>query len=172
MHTKFKFLSISAFTLFMIFSAASCDKIEKVKKALADDDTTEKVDESDGKEKPVEVRVIREEVVRREAPMPSQKASGNIHMYNFDPYGPNPEAYFDLAASRKLTHNDIAGLDRHSLRILRNSIFARHGRYFNSQDLADYFFRFPWYNPRYKEVPQSHFSSIEKYNIQFIQSYE
>lgn len=172
MHTNIKLLSISAFTFLITISAASCDKIDKVKKALAEDDNTEKVDESDDKEKPIEVKVIREEVVRREAPMSTQKASRNINMYNFDPYGPNPEAYFDLAASRKLTHNDIAGLDRQSLRILRNSIFARHGRYFQSQDLADYFFGFPWYNPRYKEVPQSHFSSIEKYNIQFIQSYE
>jgi hypothetical protein len=57
------------------------------------------------------------------------------------------------------------------LRILRNTVFARHGRKFKSEDLQEYFSAKDWYNPKYDDVDHL-LNSYEKKNIAFIQKYE
>lgn len=78
---------------------------------------------------------------------------------------------YDFACERLVTEEDLVGLDKDDLRIMRNWIFARHGYIFKSQDLKDYFEMLPWYNPRYTDV-SSMLSNIEKKNIEFIKRYE
>ena len=78
---------------------------------------------------------------------------------------------YDFACERLVTEEDLVGLDKDDLRIMRNWIFASHGYIFTSQDLKDYFEMLPWYNPRYTDV-SSMLSNIEKKNIEFIKRYE
>ncbi len=80
--------------------------------------------------------------------------------------------YSDIVCYVKLSDSDLYGLSKSELRILRNTIYARHGRKFKSQDLQQYFNSFPWYDGRYDEIPVSWLSDIEKHNINLIQSFE
>ena len=69
-----------------------------------------------------------------------------------------------------LNYSDIAGFSKGELRLARNEIYARHGFIFQSNDLKSYFNSQDWY------IPDSSYggnlSSIEKYNVDFIKSYE
>ncbi len=69
-----------------------------------------------------------------------------------------------------LNYPDISGFSKGELRLARNEIYARHGFLFKSDDLRAYFNSQDWY------VPDSSYggnlSSIEKYNVDFIKSYE
>jgi hypothetical protein len=44
-------------------------------------------------------------------------------------------------------YSDLDGKPRAELRLLRNEVFARHGRTFSSSDLQRHFGRQPWYKP-------------------------
>ena len=88
-------------------------------------------------------------------------------------YGTQTEdTSFEWLSERKLTSIDLEGLSSDELRIMRNSIYARHGRLFKSADLRQYFNSQSWYNGYRDEVPESEMNANEKYNIQFIKSYE
>ena len=71
----------------------------------------------------------------------------------------------------KLTDSDLTNLSKGVLRLMRNAIYARHGRIFNSYDLQYYFDNSPWYkpNPNYSD---DLLTDIDKYNIELIQKYE
>lgn len=71
-----------------------------------------------------------------------------------------------------LQDSDLIGLSKPQLRILRNTIYARHGRKFKSPDLQRYFSQFSWYYPTVNEVYEHQLSSTEKHNIRLIQAYE
>ena len=47
----------------------------------------------------------------------------------------------------KLTDSDLTNLSKGVLRLMRNAIYARHGRIINSYDLQYYFDNSPWYKP-------------------------
>jgi len=66
---------------------------------------------------------------------------------------------------------DLSGLSRDDLRILRNVIYARHGRRFNSPELQRYFDRRPWYSPRgdYKDTD---LTDNDRKNLSLIQKKE
>lgn len=72
----------------------------------------------------------------------------------------------------RLSGADLAGLSRSELRVMRNTIYARHGYIFSSADLNNYFSRFSWYTPYTKVVPERELSSVEKHNINLIKAYE
>ena len=78
---------------------------------------------------------------------------------------------FPMGSERQLTFNDISGLSKSNLRLLRNEIYARHGYIFNSKDLKDYFSSQNWYQARYGDV-SSMLSNIELKNIELIKSVE
>lgn len=80
--------------------------------------------------------------------------------------------YSDYVLYTRLTPSDLAGLSKSDLRIMRNTIYARHGYIFQSADLANYFSNFDWYVPRYKNIPLNAFSDTERHNIELIQRYE
>lgn len=76
---------------------------------------------------------------------------------------------FEWLSYRYVTASDLYGCSSWDLRIMRNAIYAMHGRKFKSSDLREYFSQFTWYHPRYNEV---RLSKIEQYNVNFIASYE
>jgi len=88
-----------------------------------------------------------------------------------------PEDYFaynGLKFSKldsKLTEEDLKELDKAQLRIMRNAVYARHGRTFKSVDLQSLWECYTWYkkNPNYSD---SLLTDIDKYNIELIQKYE
>lgn len=80
--------------------------------------------------------------------------------------------YSDIVCYQYLTDDDVRDLSGPELRILRNTIYARHGRRFVSKDLQNYFSGFSWYTPRVNEVNPNELSAVEKHNIQLIQRYE
>jgi hypothetical protein len=68
---------------------------------------------------------------------------------------------------RLLTLGDLQRLSRDDLRIARNEIFARRGRYFDSADLKAYFARFPWYapntwNPKLNAIEEANVALIDR----------
>ena len=79
---------------------------------------------------------------------------------------------YDWLSTRYATASDLAGYDLGQLRVLRNSIYARHGRMFRDANLRSYFNSQPWYNGYRQEIPASELNQYEQYNIQFIQSRE
>lgn len=67
---------------------------------------------------------------------------------------------------RVLTEDDLAGLSASELRVMRNEIYARHGRRFQSADLRSYFESQRWYVPLTDGVPT--LSRTEMANVEFI----
>ena len=79
---------------------------------------------------------------------------------------------YDWLSTRYATHNDLVYLDQGQLRVLRNSIYARHGRKFKDASLRQYFNSQPWYNGYRNEISARELNKYESYNINFIQKYE
>lgn len=63
---------------------------------------------------------------------------------------------FPDSDKRYLTEDEVRALDAHQLLLGRNEIFARHGRMFDMQELADYFNSQPWYSGT---IPADQFDS-------------
>ncbi|MEH2219742.1 MAG: YARHG domain-containing protein [Nostoc sp.] len=81
--------------------------------------------------------------------------------------------YFWLS-ERLVTDADLEGKDGFDLDIMRNSIFAQHGRRFDTPGLQDYFDKQPWYNPIYstKSFPANSLSKLEQKNVDYIDKYQ
>lgn len=62
-------------------------------------------------------------------------------VYNYD-----GDYVFSDSSSRRLSRDELIGLDESTLTIAINELFARHGRKFANQDLANYFNSKSWYN--------------------------
>ena len=71
----------------------------------------------------------------------------------------------------RLTDEDLEDLDKVQLRIMRNAVYARHGRMFQSEDLQTLFNECSWYtkNPEYTD---GLLTETDRYNIRLIQKYE
>jgi hypothetical protein len=76
---------------------------------------------------------------------------------------------FPDSSERRLSRNDLSGLSARDLRIARNEIFARNGRFFQSDDLTRHFNQFSWYQPHSWDVS---LNSVENYNVELIQAEE
>ena len=76
---------------------------------------------------------------------------------------------FPDSDSRLLSEGDLSSLSKDDLRIARNEIFARRGRYFNAPDLTARFSRFAWYAPRTWD-PQ--LNAVESANVALLERYE
>ncbi len=70
---------------------------------------------------------------------PEQQESGLVFDYEGD-------YIFADSSTRELTRDELIGLDESTLTIAINELFARHGRKFANQDLANYFNSKSWYN--------------------------
>ena len=75
---------------------------------------------------------------------------------------------------RKLTEDDLKGLDADELRIARNEIYARHGRIFTDKKLREHFEPMEWYFPTTEpaDFDESILSETERYNLDLITKYE
>lgn len=99
---------------------------------------------------------------------------------NIEPIAPESESskstkvdYFWLSW-RRATDADLESMDGFSLDIMRNSIFARHGRRFKTKGLQEYFEKQSWYNPKYspEEFPSDKLSELERRNVEYIAEYQ
>jgi Caspase domain/YARHG domain len=84
---------------------------------------------------------------------------------------PVPEQDFIFANSDRvrLTAAMLRGLTADQLRLARNEIYARRGRFFRDPALAAHFGRFAWYRPYAWDVP---LNAVEQANVRLIASIE
>ena len=73
--------------------------------------------------------------------------------------------------NRLVTEEMLKGLSLHELRLLRNEIYARHGRQFRTEWLAQYFWSQPWYEAR-EDNKEPELSETDKKNVETIVAYE
>jgi len=65
----------------------------------------------------------------------------------------------------------LKGLGLYELRLLRNEIYARHGRQFQAVWLQQYFYNQPWYVPD-QNFKDEELSGFDKQNVEIIVAYE
>jgi hypothetical protein len=83
-----------------------------------------------------------------------------------------PTPLEDVALLDKLlTVEQLSTLSRRDLRILRNTVYARHGRVFDSQVVRSYFASAPWYKPR-NDYHEGLLTAIDHKNIRIVRSVE
>jgi hypothetical protein len=103
------------------------------------------------------------------APAPQEQQQAAV-----DPQPPPDRGYddgfiFPDSSERRLTRDELRGLSVKELRIARNEIFARNGRFFQSDDLTQHFRQYSWYQPHSWEVS---LNTTENYNVELIQAEE
>ena len=77
----------------------------------------------------------------------------------------------ELFENKLISEAMLRGVSLHELRLLRNEIYARHGRIFRTDWLSQYFFSQPWYGPK-EDFKDEEISGNEKTNIETIVKYE
>ena len=73
--------------------------------------------------------------------------------------------------NKAISEQLLRGLSLHELRLLRNEIYARHGRMFRAEWLQQYFFFQPWYNPD-ENFKDEELSGNDKVNVETIVKFE
>jgi hypothetical protein len=102
-----------------------------------------------------------ETVVKGSLPEPADGDSSSGGTVRYEPIG----------AQRTLSTSDLSGLSKWQLDVLRNEIYAAHGRTFERSDLQNYFDRQTWYT-RDSGFSEARLSSLEKRNAEFIAKYQ
>jgi YARHG domain len=77
----------------------------------------------------------------------------------------------ELFADKLISPQMLHGLSLNELRLLRNEIYARHGRQFQAPWLSQYFFSQPWYQPD-DNFKDELVSGKDKMNVETIVAYE
>lgn len=77
----------------------------------------------------------------------------------------------ELFENKLISEAMLRGLSLHELRLLRNEIYARHGRIFKTMWLSQYFGGQPWYDPK-EDFKDEDISGPDKTNIETIVAYE
>lgn len=103
-------------------------------------------------------------------PDSSNKAAANNRNSSpaTDPAG---RAEAKVVRGAALDAGELTNLSGEELRRLRNAVYARHGRTFDSQDLQRYFDSRPWYKARY-DYSESELTETDRANIKLIQTEE
>lgn len=73
--------------------------------------------------------------------------------------------------NRTINEQMLHGLSLHELRLIRNEIYARHGRIFRAEWLQQHFFMQPWYAPD-ENFKDEELSGNDKLNVETIVRYE
>jgi len=73
--------------------------------------------------------------------------------------------------NKAITEQMLQGLSLHELRLLRNEVYARHGRMFRAEWLQQYFFFQPWYTPD-ENFKDEELSGNDKLNVETIVKFE
>ena len=99
-------------------------------------------------------------------------------VYNSDEYLGNVKAdnYGDIfpeSDREYLTRDDVYGMDKETIRLGLNEVYARHGRMFNDKTLQAYFNNKSWYVPVYtpdefSAIENNVFNEYEKANVRFL----
>jgi hypothetical protein len=71
----------------------------------------------------------------------------------------------------QLNESELTTLSREELRRLRNAVYARHGRTFDSAELQRYFEGRSWYKPR-SDYTEAELTEADRANIKLIQTVE
>lgn len=77
----------------------------------------------------------------------------------------------ELFENKLITEPMLRGLSLHELRLLRNEIYARHGRIFVTMWIQQYFGSQSWYDPK-DDFKDESITGIDKTNIETIVAYE
>ncbi len=77
----------------------------------------------------------------------------------------------ELFENKLITPAMLRGLSLHELRLLRNEVYARHGRIFKTIWLDQYFGSQPWYDPN-PDFKDEELSGPDKTNVETIVAYE
>ena len=77
----------------------------------------------------------------------------------------------ELFENKAISESMLRGLSLHELRLLRNEIYARHGREFRAEWLQQYFYNQPWYTPD-ENFKDEQLSGNDKVNVETIVKYE
>ena len=77
----------------------------------------------------------------------------------------------ELFENKLIADQLLRGLSLHELRLLRNEIYARHGRIFKTVWIQQYFGGQPWYDPK-EDFKDEEISGSDKTNIETIVAYE
>ncbi len=72
-----------------------------------------------------------------------------------------------ILAGERLSASDIEGLSQVELRLLRNTVYARHGRVFAKPEVRRYFSSRSWYTPR-PDYSDSDLTAADQANIRLI----
>ncbi|MCF4965992.1 protein kinase domain-containing protein [Nostoc sp. CMAA1605] len=93
---------------------------------------------------------------------------------SFTPPPENNQSNYLWLSERLVTDADLNGKDGYTLDIMRNTIFARHGRRFDTPELQAYFNTQTWYQSIYspREFPLTLLSRLEQQNVDRIQQYQ
>jgi hypothetical protein len=83
----------------------------------------------------------------------------------------DPTRLCPQCSTRALTETDLRGKSARTLTLMRNEIYAVHGRIFQRKDLDEYFRRQTWYRPN-PTFQDSWLSAIERRNAEFILAYQ
>ncbi len=77
----------------------------------------------------------------------------------------------ELFENKLISAQMLQGLSLNELRLLRNEVYARHGRQFQAPWLSQYFFSQPWYQP-VENFKDEELSGPDKQNVETIVAYE
>lgn len=116
-----------------------------------------------------ELQRIRNEVLAQEKPVDDETQPSITKSMKTD-----AKIQYSVTSTRKLTENELINLSLDDLRIIRNEIYARHGRMFKSSSLRNYFSAYTWYEPKaYDDAKiEREFNAFERYNVSKIESVE
>ncbi|MGH9932489.1 MAG: YARHG domain-containing protein [Pyrinomonadaceae bacterium] len=77
----------------------------------------------------------------------------------------------ELFENKLISPQMLHGLSLNELRLLRNEVYARHGRQFQAPWLSQYFFSQPWYQPD-ENFKDEELTGSDKTNVETIVAYE
>ena len=77
----------------------------------------------------------------------------------------------ELFEDKAISEQMLRGLSLHELRLLRNEVYARHGRMFRAEWLQQYFYTQPWYTPD-ENFKDETLSGNDKLNVETIVKFE
>ena len=82
---------------------------------------------------------------------------------------PSTGGLYPHTSVRAIAESELYGMTPRELKIMRNEIFARHGKIFKTKDMAEYFSLQNWYRAHAENVT---LSEIEQFNVAVIKAYE
>ena len=87
--------------------------------------------------------------------------------------GPEDTQIFADSSRRYLTDGEVSGLSQADIQTAINEVFARHGYIFETQEIADHFRQYDWYEPTVSKdlFDTSVFNDYETANVELLSRY-